>query len=215
MILFGNEVDKDSIVKLFYSPNSPYARKCLVVAHELGLRERIETLAANATPTKRDPEIAAKNPLSKVPTLVADDGTVLYDSPVIAEYLNALGRGNLIPRDGPARWNVLVEQALGDGILDAAILARYETALRPESLRWNDWTSGQLDKVGGGLDELERRAARFGDRVDLGTITLACMLGYIELRFAALEWRKKRPNAAAWFEKFAARESMVKTAPPG
>jgi len=202
-------------VKLFYSPNSPYARKCLVVALELGLRERIETLPGNASPTRRDPDIAAKNPLSKVPTLVADDGTVLFDSPVIAEYLNALGGGKLIPPDGPARWNVLVEQALGDGILDAALLARYEIALRPENLRWSDWTSGQLDKVGGGLDEVERRAARFGDRVDLGTIALACMLGYIDFRFAHLEWRSKRPDAAAWFERFAARESMMKTAPPG
>ncbi|HZI83223.1 MAG TPA: glutathione S-transferase N-terminal domain-containing protein [Casimicrobiaceae bacterium] len=202
-------------MKLFYSPNSPYARKCLVVALELGLRERIETLPGNASPTRRDPDIAAKNPLSKVPTLVADDGTVLFDSPVIAEYLNALGGGKLIPPDGPARWNVLVEQALGDGILDAALLARYEIALRPENLRWSDWTSGQLDKVGGGLDEVERRAARFGDRVDLGTIALACMLGYIDFRFAHLEWRSKRPDAAAWFERFAARESMMKTAPPG
>jgi len=202
-------------MKLFYSPNSPYARKCLVVAHELGLRERIETLAANATPTRRDPDVAANNPLSKVPTLIADDGTVLYDSPVVAEYLNALGGGKLIPRDGPARWNVLVEQALADGMLDAAILARYETALRPESLRWSDWRKGQLDKVAAGLDELERRAARFGERVDLGTIALACMLGYIDLRFASLDWRKGRPNAAAWYDKFAARESMVKTRPPG
>jgi glutathione S-transferase len=202
-------------VKLFYSPNSPYARKCLVVAHELGLRERVETVAVNATPTRRDPSIAASNPLSKVPTLIADDGTILYDSPVIAEYLNALGGGRLIPRDGPARWNVLVEQALADGMLDAAILARYETALRPENLRWSDWTNGQLEKLVGGLDELERRAPHFGDRVDVGTIALGCVLGYLDLRFGALDWRKGRPGAAAWYDKFAARESMVKTRPPG
>ena len=202
-------------MKLFYSPNSPYARKCLVAAYELGLRERIETVAANAMPTKRDPAIAANNPLSKVPTLIADDGTVLYDSPVIAEYLDTLAGGKLIPRDGPARWTVLVEQALADGILDAALLARYETALRPEALRWSDWTNGQLEKVVGGLDELERRAARFGDRVDLGTIALACALGYIDLRWGSLEWRKSRPTAAAWYERFAARDSMVKTRPPG
>src|SRR5215472_6939242 len=92
-------------VKLYYSPNSPYARKCLVVAHELGLRERIETVGANATPTKMDPDIAAKNPLGKVPTLVLDDGTAIYDSPVIAEYLNALAGGDIVPPAGPARWN--------------------------------------------------------------------------------------------------------------
>lgn len=202
-------------MKLFYSANSPYVRKCLVVAHEVGLRERIETLPANASPTKRDPAISAKNPLSKVPTLIADDGTAIYDSPVIAEYLNDLGGGNLIPANGPARWNALVEQALADGMLDAAILARYENFMRPENLRWNDWTSGQVDKVVGGLDELERRARSFGARVDLGTIALACALGYIDFRYGHLEWRKTRSNAAAWFEKFGERESMVKTRPPG
>jgi glutathione S-transferase len=202
-------------VKLFYSPNSPYARKCLVAAHELGLRERVETVTANATPVKRDPDLTASNPLGKVPTLVADDGTVLYDSPVIVEYFDALGGGKLIPKSGAARWSVLLEQALADGMLDAAILARYETALRPESLRWSDWTAGQLDKVTAGLDELERRAARFGDRVDLGTIAFGCVVGYLDLRFGSLEWRKGRPHTAAWFEKFGARESMVSTRPPG
>ena len=202
-------------MKLFYSPNSPYARKCLVVAYELGLRDRIETIAANATPTKMDPDVAAKNPLGKVPTLVLDDGTPVYDSPVIAEYLNALAGGSLLPPEGPARWNALIEQALADGMLDAAILARFETVLRPENMRWNDWTSGQVAKVVGGFDELEGRARGFGDRVDIGTISVACALGYIDLRFGHLEWRKGRPNAAAWFEKFAARESMTKTRPPG
>jgi glutathione S-transferase len=202
-------------VKLFYSPNSPYARKCLVLAHELGLRERIETLAANASPTKMDPNIAAKNPLGKVPTLILDDGTAIYDSPVIAEYLNSLAGGDMLPREGPAHWSVLIDQALADGMLDAAILARFETALRPENLRWSDWTSGQVEKVVGGLDELERRCARFGDQVDLGTISFACALGYIDLRFGHLEWRKSRPGAAAWFEKFGSRPSMVKTRPPG
>jgi glutathione S-transferase len=201
-------------VKLFYSANSPYVRKCLVVAHEVGLRERIETIDADANPIRRNAEIAAKNPLGKVPTLIADDGTAVYDSPVIAEYLNALGAGNLIPRDGPARWNVLTEQALADGMLDAAVLARYEVALRPENLRWNDWIKGQQDKIVLGLDELERRAAGFVDRVDLGTISFACMLGYIDFRFAHLGWRNGRPKTAAWLEKFAKRESMVKTPPP-
>jgi glutathione S-transferase len=201
-------------VKLLYSANSPYVRKCLVVASEVGLRERIETVDADANPTRRNPEIAAKNPLGKVPTLVTDDGTAIYDSPVIVEYLNALGGGSLIPRDGPARWNVLVEQALADGMLDAAVLARYEMALRPESFRWKEWIAGQEDKITLGLDELERRAARFGDRVDLGTIAFACMLGYIDFRFAHLAWRASRPKAAAWLEKFAKRESMVKAPPP-
>lgn len=201
-------------MKLLYSANSPYVRKCLVVACEVGVRARIELVDADANPTRRNPEIAAKNPLGKLPTLITDDGTAIYDSPVIAEYLNALGKGNLIPREGPARWSVLTEQALADGMLDAAILARYERALRPESLRWKEWLAGQEDKIVLGLDELERRAARLGDRVDLGTIAFACMLGYIDFRFAHLDWRRGRPEAAAWIEKFSKRESMIKAPPP-
>jgi len=201
-------------MKILYSANSPYVRKCLVVAHEVGLRERVETVDVDANPTRRNPQIATKNPLGKLPTLITDDGTAIYDSPVIAEYLNWLGKGNLIPRDGPARWIVLTEQALADGMLDAAVLARYEMALRPENLRWKEWRAGQEDKIVLGLDELERRAAGFANRVDLGTIAFACMLGYIDFRFAHLDWRSARPNAAAWAEKFSKRESMVKAAAP-
>jgi glutathione S-transferase len=201
-------------MKLFYSAASPYVRKCLVAAIELGLRDRIEFLPSAAHPVNRDRTIVALNPLGKVPTMIADDGTVLYDSRVICEYLNALGGGQLIPQPGPARWTALVEQSLADGILDAAILARYETNARPEALRWSDWTTGQLDKVTCGLAELERRATGFATRVDLGTIAVGSALGYLDFRFATLSWRDKRPNTAAWFEQFGARASMVATRPP-
>ena len=158
--------------------------------------------------------IVAVNPLGKVPTLITDDGTVLYDSRVICEYLNALGDGQLIPRDAPAHWNALVEQSLADGIMDAAVLTRYETAVRPEERRWNDWTAGQLDKVTCGLAEIERRADRFGDRIDVGTIAIGCAFGYLDYRFASLAWRDDIPSSAAWLERFGARESMVATRPP-
>ena len=200
-------------MKLFYSPPSPYVRKTLVAAHELGLRERIELVPAAAHPINRDRTVVAHNPLGKIPTLLIDDGTPLYDSGVICEYLNELGSGNLVPQRGVARWSVLTEQALADGILDAAVLVRYETVLRPEPLRWNDWITGQMEKVTSSLDQIEQRAARFGDRVDLGTIATACALGYLDFRFASLAWRDKHPNAAKWFERFGARASMVATRP--
>ena len=200
-------------MKLFYAPPSPYVRKALVFAHELGLRERIELVPAAAHPVNRDRAVVAHNPLGKIPTLITDDGTALYDSNVICEYLNELGNGNLIPPRGPARWSVLTEHGLADGILDAAVLVRYETVLRPEALRWNDWISGQMEKVTSGLDLIEQRAARFGDRVDLGTIAIGCALGYLDFRYASLAWRDKRANAAAWFERFDARPSMVATRP--
>jgi glutathione S-transferase len=200
-------------MKLFYAAPSPFVRKCLVVARELGLHERIELVPAAAHPINRDRAVVANNPLGKIPTLITDEGTVLYDSRVICEYLNAAGNGKLIPQSGAARWSVLAEQALADGIMDAAVLARYETALRPEPLRWNDWTAGQLEKVASGLAEIERRAAAYGDRVDLGTIAVGCALGYLDFRYASLAWREKRLTASSWFEQFGARASMVATRP--
>ena len=201
-------------MKLFYSAASPFVRKCVVTAHELGISERVERLPAAANPIEPDRTIIVHNPLGKVPTLITDDGTVLFDSRVICEYLNDLAGGDLLPRPGPARWRTLVEQSLADGICDAAVLARYETAMRPEGLRWPDWIAGQLAKIAGGLAELEARAAGFGDRVDLGTIALSCALGYLDYRFASLAWRDKHPNTAAWFAWFGGRDSMVATRPP-
>lgn len=201
-------------MKLHFSPTSPFARKCRVLSLELGLGERIELVSANAHPVNRDRALVGLNPLGKVPTLVTDDGTVLYDSRVICEYLNALAGGDLIPAGPDDRWRVLVEQSLADGMSDAAILTRYETAVRPEPLQWSGWIEGQLDKVACALADLERRAVGFGDRVDLGTIAFACALGYLDFRFASLAWRDKHPNAAAWFAWFGGRDAMVATRPP-
>ena len=201
-------------MKLYYSATSPYVRKCLVSAYELGLRERIELLPAAPHPVNRDRALVASNPLGKVPTLVTDDGAVLYDSRVICEYLNALGDGHLIPKQPAARWPIYRDEALADGILDAAVLVRYETFARPESLRWKDWIDGQLDKVTCSLAEIEGRAGTLDQRIDLGTIATGCALGYLDFRFAALGWKHTYPKTAAWFERFAARESMLATRPP-
>jgi len=201
-------------MKLLYNPASPFVRKCLVSAHELGLRVRIELQPAAAHPVNRDRAVVALNPLGKIPTLIADDGTVLFDSRVICEYLNTLGDGHLVPAQAAARWPVLVDQSLADGIMDAAVLMRYESALRPEERRWSDWTAGQLDKVNCGLADLEQRAHTFHGRVDVGTIAIGCALGYLDLRFASLGWRDSFPKAAKWFEPFGERESMLATRPP-
>jgi glutathione S-transferase len=201
-------------MKLYYSATSPFVRKCLVSAHELGLRARIELVAAAPHPVNRDRALIAYNPLGKVPTLVTDDGAVLYDSRVICEYLNALGDGHLMPEKAAQRWRVSCDAALADGITEAAVLVRYETFARPESLRWKDWIDGQLDKVSCGLAEIEQRAGSLNQHIDLGTIALGCALGYLDFRFAALGWKNSHPKTAAWFARFAARESMLATAPP-
>lgn len=202
-------------MKIYFSPASPYVRKCMVVAHELGLAERIEKLPSAASPVNRDQTIVATNPLGKVPTLITDDGAALYDSRVICEYLDAQGGGKLFPREGGLRWQVLTEQALADGLLDAALLARYETFLRPEELRWDAWYKGQLDKVASCLKNIEAVADTLGERVDIGTITFGCGLGYLDFRYPDYDWRSAHPKAAAWYARFSQRPSMQATAPQG
>ena len=137
----------------------------MVCAAELG--QEIERLPSAAGPVARDQTIIPDNPLGQVPTFVADDGTVLYDSRVICEYPNDKAGGGLFPVAGPARWRALVEQGLGDGVLGAALLARYETVLRPEDKRWPDWYQGQMDKVRCGLDQMLEWTPGLSDRVDM------------------------------------------------
>ena len=201
-------------MKLYYSPLSPYVRKCMVVATELGLADRIEKVTGAANPITRDQTIVAQNPLGKLPTFITDDGAVLYDSRVICEYLNDIGKGKFFPAAGAARWQVLTEQSLGDGILDAALLARYEGAMRPEALRWADWTKGQMEKIHSGLALINANAGKWGDSIDIGKITFGCVLGYLDLRFSTLDWRTQYPAATTWFAKFNARPSMQATVPP-
>jgi glutathione S-transferase len=201
-------------MKLFYSQSSPFVRKCLVAAHELNLGERLELVQAAAHPVNRDRSLVDRNPLGKIPTLLTDAGAALFDSRVICEYLNGLGDGHLLPAAGEARFATLTDQALADGLMDAAVLARYETALRPENLRWCDWVGGQMAKVGSALSDFERRAAEWEGRMDLGVIALGCALGYLDFRYADFGWRERSPALARWYEQFAARESMRKTRPP-
>ena len=200
-------------MKLYHSTTSPFVRKVMVSAIELGLADRIEKVSAKVSPVVRTSPVIADNPLGKVPTLITDDGAILFDSRVICEYLDALaGGGRLLPASGAARWQALTEQALADGMSDAALLERYETASRPADKLWPAWRNGQHDKVEKGLDRLERMAAGFGNRIDVGTIAVACTLGYIDFRFADLGWRTHRPALADWSATFAARPAMTATA---
>ncbi|MCX7683770.1 MAG: glutathione S-transferase [Acetobacteraceae bacterium] len=203
------------MMKLFHSPASPFVRKVLVAAHERGIAEGIELVPTGVTPVRRDEAIAARNPLGKIPTLVLEDGTAVFDSRVIVEYLDGLPGGpRLIPEGGAARLKTLTLQALADGLCDAAVALRYETALRPEALRWPEWAASQTTKVVAALDALERDwVPHLSSVLDIGAIAAACALGYLDYRFAALGWREGRPRLAAWHEGFAARPSMQATAP--
>ena len=200
--------------KLYYAPTSPYVRKVMAVAHVLNLTAQIEKLESAAHPIVRDQRIAAFNPLAKVPALQTAEGLTLYDSRVICEYLNHHAGGALFPVAGEQRWRSLTRQALGDGLLDAALLARYEAVARPADKQWDAWTAGQLSKIQAALSEIETQAPHYSTRPDdIGLITLGCALGYLDFRFAALDWRAHHPATAAWFAVFDQHPAMATTRP--
>ena len=202
-------------MKLRFSPASPYVRKCLVLAHEAGLAGRIEIVpTATADPASG---LAKDNPLGKIPALTAKDGQVFFDSPVICEYLDSLHRRpKFIPARGKARWTALRRQALADGLLDAALLRRYEGA-RPANERSATWDEKQKNTVARALDAMEKEAKDLGNpgakRTTLGHIAIGCALGYLDFRFAVEDWRATHPKLAAWYETFAKRPSMAATVP--
>src|SRR5690349_22077773 len=181
-------------MKLYYSPSSPYARKVRVLALETRLDKKIDMINVALTPVAANADVDKHNPIGKIPALSVK-GMDLFDSPVICEYLDQQHKGRkLLPRKGRDRWVALRLQAMGDGLLDAALLARYEGFLRPEDKRWSDWTKGQMKKVHGALAEIEKLSAGFGDRIDIGTVSIACALGYMDFRYADMGWRKQYPN---------------------
>ncbi len=199
-------------MKLRYSPTSPYVRKVSVTAIELGLAARIERIPTDTQ--DRESGIAEHNPLGKVPALILEDGGLLYDSPVICEYLDSLHDGpKIFPAVGPERWTALRQQALGDGTLDAAILRMLELVRRPEKLRWEGWIKNQTAKMLRALDRFEAEVAALEGPLTIGRITAGCALGYIDFRAPELDWRAGRPKLAAWYETFAQRPAMQATVP--
>lgn len=183
-------------------------------ARELGLEDRIETELLRPTPTKADPTLSKANPLNKIPALVLEDGSTLYDSPVICEYLQTLAPERaLVAASGADRWRALRLQALCDGVLDAGILHFYEKAHRPNNLWWDPWLEGQQEKAQQGLDALEREVAHFGATVDLAQICAGVTLGWLEFRNVFGDIRANRRNLFHWYDEFAKRPSMVATAP--
>jgi glutathione S-transferase len=199
------------MMELKYSPLSPYARKVLVVAHEIGLGDRLRLTVVD---TRQEPEkIAPLNPLGKIPVLTTDDGAVIYDSPVICEYLDAtFGGKHLLPPEGPQRWEVMTRVALADGLVDAAIIVRQERARRAEhqSAGSIDW---QLRKVYAGLDAFESRISALAKTLDMGQIALGCALGYMPLRVVELEGLTRWPGLGAWYDAVCLRPSFARTMP--
>ncbi|MBM3358202.1 MAG: glutathione S-transferase [Betaproteobacteria bacterium] len=202
-------------MKLYMNRASPFARKVRIAVRELGLTGRVQEADTAVSPVAANETLGRDNPLVKIPTLVTDEGDTLYDSRVICEYCDGLNRkSRLFPAAGPQRIAALRRQALADGALDAAVLCRYELALRPEALRWPDWIAGQKAKVFGVLDLLEAETGRFGEEFNIGQIGAACVCGYLDFRFPDWNWRSGRPQLAAWFERISRRPSVAETTPP-
>lgn len=198
-------------LRLHWSPKSPYVRKVMVCAHELGLVERIERVRSVAAMLKPNARLMQDNPLSKIPTLVLEDGSALFDSAVICEYLDELGGGSLFPRQGADRWQALRWHALGDGLLDAAILWRNE---REREVPLPALTAAFELKTRAALRLLDDEARALAETpFAIGHVTLACALGYLDYRFDALGWRAIAPRLAEWFAETSTRPSMKHTEP--
>lgn len=187
---------------LYTSALSPFGRKVRIVAHALGLADRLTLQNQGVSPVNPDPEFLRKNPLGKIPALVTDDGVALFDSHVIVDYLLALApeaAAALVP-PGIEGWQVRTRQALASGMTDAVILARYESALRPEALRWSEWLDGQMRKFDEGLAAFEAAFSSPEFRWTLDAMALAACLAYADARFPDLGWRDRAPSLARWFE---------------
>ncbi|MDR3447704.1 MULTISPECIES: glutathione S-transferase family protein [unclassified Dyella] len=197
-------------MKLHYQSHSPYARKVLVFAHEAGLADRIDVIHQETSPVQRNDEVFALNPLGKVPVLVCDDGTVLFESSVICEYLDDLHDGSrLIPSTPSRRFPALLHQAVAQGLADAGIAARWESERRPEALRWPPLLEGHLQKVIAACDYLEDHVPH-NEQVDIGDIALATALSWIAFR-RVHDFQPGRPRLSAWYQRFCARPSMIAT----
>lgn len=200
-------------MKLFYSVNSPYVRKTMILLHEIGMVDQIEFIADYKTSPASAAEKIKYNPLNKVPLLITDDGFAIFDSSVIGQYLDTLHPGpKFYPMEGRARWETLRCEAIGDGMMDASILVIYEDQRRPLQLFWQEWYDKQYPKLAASLNHLENTIGP-PKAFDAGAISIVSALGLIDFRFDHLNWKEKHPRLAEWYAEVSERPSVSKTGP--
>jgi glutathione S-transferase len=199
-------------MKIYGDMISPFVRMTLVAAHEVGLADKVQHVTETVKPTEVNAKLAALSPIGKIPVLETDHGHAIYDSRVIIEYLcHVAGNSTLIPDDGVKRFKVLTLEALAMGLSDAAVAYRYETAARPQGLQWQEWMTRTVTRINAALDDLDRNWEACLAEVCAGSIAAAVTLSYIDFRLGVLNWRQGRDRLASFHERFAARDSMVKT----
>lgn len=200
-------------MKLYYSPASPFVRKVVVHLRETGQLDQVELVSAGGTPVDPGTMPVRENPLGKIPALVLDDGSTLFDSRVICRFLDERAGGKLYPT-GDALWPVLALEAMADGMADAAVLMTYETRVRPEAMRMQEWVEGQWQKIVRSLDALEGGwHDRLGGDLNMGHVAVAVVLDYIDFRHGVRDWRNGRPKLAAWHKVVSQRPAMQATVP--
>ena len=197
------------MLQLHWTPKSPFVRKVMICIHELGMDAEIGKIRSVAAMLKPNAALMQDNPLSKIPTLLLEDGSALFDSVVICEYLNDLAGGTLFPASGEAKWQALRWHALGDGFLDALILWRNE---RERAQPLKPLMDAFELKAAAVLAQLDREAAALEKApFTIGSVTIACAVGYMDFRYQDYGWREKAPALARWFAGVSARPSMQAT----
>jgi glutathione S-transferase len=201
------------LMRLYWSSRSPFVRKVTIAAHETGVASRIETIRVEVAAAKLNSDVMAHNPLNRIPTLLLENGDVLFDSRVICEYFDSLNTGpKLFPETLPERWLALRREAIGSGIMEIGVAGIGENA-RAEEIRSQPHLSAYRAKIEAALDYLEADAAALAkDRFNIGHLSIGCALGYLDFRYADDDWRKGRSRLAAWHAEFAERASVKQTA---
>ncbi len=201
-------------MKLLFATPSPFARKALILVHELDSDSQVELVPSGAiTPVSNNDDVNSVNPLGMIPALVTDDGQHLFDSTVICEYVNDHFGGSFYPTDHAAKYQSLKLQSLCDGMMDLMVAVRYETALRPAELQWQTFIDHQFEKVDRGLAVLESSVPQFSETLTIGEVAVACALGYLDFRYADKDWRTQHPALTAWLAQIQQRDSIQRTLP--
>ncbi|MEM7188723.1 MAG: glutathione S-transferase [Pseudomonadota bacterium] len=201
-------------MKLFHAFASPYVRKVMITAHELGLVDQLELVQHATTPVDANPEVIAANPLARIPALQLDDGSVLMDSRVICRYLNHIGGGSLYG-SGDAEFPIIAREAMAEGALDSSLFVIYEGRLRPEEKHHAPLLDGHMGKVTRALGAFDARIDEMSGDLTIDKIALGALCGYLNFRMPDLGWQTDNPALADWFAAFEGRPSMQATIPQG